>query len=76
MNTDDLRHSDITAVEVAVLYDLASGEILGSHTLGGAGHISEAARHRFETQLQRQVHSLRRAWGSRWAFTVRPKTPN
>jgi len=62
-----LKHDDVEIVARAVIYDPATGEIVGSHTFGAAGQLSEAANQRFESILHAQVQSLEKRHGRKFA---------
>lgn len=51
-------HPDVEVVEVALLYDTGTGEIIGSHILATAGPVTESARRRFEGALQKEIVEL------------------
>jgi len=62
-----LKHDDVEIVARAVFYDPETGEIVGSHTFGATGQLSEAANKRFESILHAQVQSLEKRHGRKFA---------
>src|SRR5208282_4704216 len=51
-------NQDIAVVERVIFYDPQTGEIVGSHSFGSSGAISEAARERFESLIRTQLEAL------------------
>jgi len=55
MDKQDQLTDDIQPLERVIIYDPESGEILGSHIFGASGKLSNVARRRFESVLQRDL---------------------
>jgi hypothetical protein len=51
-------NQEIAVVERVIFYDPQTGEIVGSHSFGSSGAISEAARQRLETLVRNQLEAL------------------
>jgi hypothetical protein len=60
-------HADAQIVEVALIYDSRTGDILGSHTFATASAVTEDARRRFEALLEKEVAQLEQRHGRKLA---------
>jgi len=54
-------------VERAIIYDPETGEILGSHSFGATGQVSEQTSRRFEALLRSQIDMLEKRHGCKLA---------
>jgi hypothetical protein len=58
MESDRLLYKGIQPVARAVIYDPETGAIVGSHSFSASGGLTERARQKWESVLQRQMADL------------------
>ncbi len=67
MESDRNLTQDIAVVERVIFYDPQTGEIVGSHSFGSAGPISEGASPRFESLVRNQLEELEKQYSRKLA---------
>ena len=73
MHGEPKLNQDVEVIERAIIYDAQTGEIVGSHTFGASGQLSEAGRQRIESLLQGQLADLEQRHGRKLAVHRSPE---
>ncbi len=73
MSSEHKLNHDVEVLERVIIYDAQTGEIVGSHTFGTTGPISEAGRQRLESLVRNQAADLEKRHGRKLAIHRSPE---